>query len=384
MSNQKELLSQLKIDRNERASGASGGRAGLVIAGIVAVLLVGGGAAWWVVSDRTGHGDRTVTADAAAPRQNDDRADLQDARLQDARLQDARLQDARLQDVSAGDVVEPRVMQAREPAVAAAPQGDNRILNASGYITARRIATVSAEITGLIKSVLIEEGMGVSQGQVLARLDDAIARADYNLANARVVQARTEVDRIVANLSEAERDLARATELRKNDFATEARVTQAQADLAALKAQLANAEASVDVARYEADRLKERLDDHTIRAPFDGVVTVKAAQPGEIVSPVSAGGGFTRTGICTIVDMTSLEIEVDVNEAFIGRVFEGQTVLANLDAYPSWDVPAEVIAIIPTANRDKATVRVRIAIGVRDDRILPDMGVKVAFLRANS
>ena len=369
MSNQKELLSQLKIDRNERASGANGGRAGLVIAGIVAVLLVGGGAAWWVVSDRTGHGDRTVTADAAAPRQNDDRADLQDARLQD---------------VSAGDVVEPRVMQAREPAVAAAPQGDNRILNASGYITARRIATVSAEITGLIKSVLIEEGMGVSQGQVLARLDDAIARADYNLANARVVQARTEVDRIAANLSEAERDLARATELRKNDFATEARVTQAQADLAALKAQLANAEASVDVARYEADRLKERLDDHTIRAPFDGVVTVKAAQPGEIVSPVSAGGGFTRTGICTIVDMTSLEIEVDVNEAFIGRVFEGQTVLANLDAYPSWDVPAEVIAIIPTANRDKATVRVRIAIGVRDDRILPDMGVKVAFLRANS
>ena len=374
MSNQKELLSQLKIDRNERASGANGGRAGLVIAGIVAVLLVGGGAAWWVVSDRIGHGDRTVTANAAAPRQNDDRADLQDTRLQDARLQD----------VSAGDVVEPRVMQAREPAVAAASQGDNRILNASGYITARRIATVSAEITGLIKSVLIEEGMGVSQGQVLARLDDAIARADYNLANARVVQARTEVDRIAANLSEAERDLARATELRKNDFATEARVTQAQADLAALKAQLANAEASVDVARYEADRLKERLDDHTIRAPFDGVVTVKAAQPGEIVSPVSAGGGFTRTGICTIVDMTSLEIEVDVNEAFIGRVFEGQTVLANLDAYPSWDVPAEVIAIIPTANRDKATVRVRIAIGVRDDRILPDMGVKVAFLRANS
>ena len=367
MSNQKELLSQLKIDRNERASGANGGRAGLVVAGIVAVLLIGGGAAWWTMGGGSGPEDRPVTVDTAASRQNDDRASLQDTRLED---------------VSAGDVAGPRVMQAREPS--AASQGDDRILNASGYITARRIATVSAEITGLIKSVLIEEGMGVSQGQVLARLDDAIARADYNLANARVVQARTEVDRIAATLSEAERDLARATELRKNDFATEARVTQAQADLAALKAQLANAEASVDVARYEADRLKERLDDHTIRAPFDGVVTVKAAQPGEIVSPVSAGGGFTRTGICTIVDMTSLEIEVDVNEAFIGRVFEGQTVLANLDAYPSWDVPAEVIAIIPTANRDKATVRVRIAIGVRDDRILPDMGVKVAFLRANS
>ena len=135
----------------------------------------------------------------------------------------------------------------------------------------------------------------------------------------------------------------------------------------------------MEVARLEVARQKEIVDDHTVKAPFSGIVTIKNAQPGEIVAPGSAGGGFTRTGICTIVDMTSLEIEADVNEAFIGRIFNDQQVRANLDAYPDWDIPASVIAIIPTANRDKATVRVRIRLDVADSRILPDMGVKIAF-----
>ena len=117
-----------------------------------------------------------------------------------------------------------------------------------------------------------------------------------------------------------------------------------------------------------------------LRAPFAGVVVTKNAQPGEMISPISAGGGFTRTGICTIVDMTSLEIEVDVNEAYIQRVKAGQDVNAVLDAYPDWQIPAEVIAIVPTADRQKATVRVRIGFRERDSRVLRDMGVKVAFL----
>ena len=112
-------------------------------------------------------------------------------------------------------------------------------------------------------------------------------------------------------------------------------------------------------------------------------MTKKNAQPGEIVSPSSAGGGFTRTGICTIVDMDSLEIEVDVNESFIGRVYPGQKVAAQLDAYSDWTIPASVIAIIPTADRAKATVRVRIKIEIKDDKILPEMGIKVAFLQAD-
>src|SRR5213078_5124684 len=117
-----------------------------------------------------------------------------------------------------------------------------------------------------------------------------------------------------------------------------------------------------------------------IRAPFDGVATSKNAQPGEIVSPVSAGGGFTRTGIGTIVDMSSLEIEVDVNEAFIQRVRRDQPVMAALQAYPEWKIPAHVITTVPAADRQKATVKVRIAFNQRDQRILPDMGVKVSFI----
>lgn len=260
----------------------------------------------------------------------------------------------------------------------------DKILNASGYITARRMATVSAEVMGLITQVNVEEGMLVTSGQVLAKLDDAVARTNLDYAEAQVRVSEANLGSIRANLAEAKRVLKRATKLNAADFSSEASVTRAQADVESLRASLESAEANVKVMRIEADRQRERFNDHTIRAPFDGVVTVKNAQPGEIVSPSSAGGGFTRTGICTIVDMGSLEIEVDVNEAFIGRVFAGQKVEANLDAYPDWDIPASVIAIIPTADRAKATVRVRIQIDEKDARILPDMGVKVAFLKGDS
>ena len=261
------------------------------------------------------------------------------------------------------------------------PASGATVLNASGYITARRVATVSAEVMGLITSVEVEEGMQVDQNQVIARLDDAVVKVNLELAQAQVAVKQAGLKSIRADLDEAQRVLQRVSRLEGGHYSSEAELTRARADLDKSKSALAAARADIAVAQLEVTRQQAHFDKHTIRAPFAGVVTVKNAQPGEIVSPSSAGGGFTRTGICTIVDMASLEIEVDVNEAFIGRVVAGQEVVANLDAYPNWDIPASVIAIIPTADRAKATVRVRIKIEAQDARILPDMGVKVAFLK---
>lgn len=252
------------------------------------------------------------------------------------------------------------------------------ILNSSGYITARRMATVSSEVMGLITEVNVEEGMNVEQGQILARLDDAIARVnfDYAVAQIAVLEARRKAT--IVNLDEAKSAYQRVL---KNTYSSDAERTRTFATQQSLAANLESADADLLLAKIEVRRQQERLDDHTIRAPFSGVVTQKNAQPGEIVAPSSAGGGFTRTGICTIVDMNSLEIEVDVNESFIGRVYPGQQVEATLDAYPDWLIPASVIATIPTADRAKATVQVRIKIELNDPRILPDMGVKVGFLK---
>lgn len=254
------------------------------------------------------------------------------------------------------------------------------ILNASGYINARLVATVSAQVLGLITSVDVEEGMAVQTGQILARLDDSVAKVDLDLAMAQVRVHQTRLKSLQADLDEANRVLRRVTSLGGENFSSEAELTRARADLDKSLSAMATTRADIEVAKLQVLQQKEQFDKHTIRAPFAGVVTVKNAQPGEIVSPSSAGGGFTRTGICTIVDMNSLEIEVDVNEAFIGRVYPQQKVIANLDAYPNWDIDASVIAIIPTADRAKATVSVRIKIEKNDPRILPDMGVKVAFL----
>ena len=253
------------------------------------------------------------------------------------------------------------------------------ILNASGYVTARLMATVSAEVMGRLISVEVEEGQGVNKGQVLARLDDSLAKVDWQLSRAQNDVVRARLAGLQSDLRENERVLKRIASLGEASFSSESELTSAKARVDKIKTEIQASRSELRVSEYRAERQKQILDDHTIRAPFTGVVTVKNAQPGEIVAPSSAGGGFTRTGICTIVDMGSLEIEVDVNEAYIGRVFEDQKVLAQLDAYPKWDIPAAVIAIIPTADRSKATVRVRVKLLVNDDRILPDMGVKVAF-----
>jgi RND family efflux transporter MFP subunit len=270
-----------------------------------------------------------------------------------------------------------RTVAARE--LAAANGGERTLLNASGYVVARRQATVSAKLTGKIAEVLVDEGMRVQAGQVLARLDASNLEASLKLAEAQAQAAQAALAETQVRLELAEREWRRIQELADTGVASEADLDQARAEVNSLRARLERQRAEVAVGERQVAVLLQQLEDLVIRAPFDGVVTTKDAQPGEMVSPVSAGGGFTRTGICTIVDMTSLEIEVDVNESFINRVQPGQPVEAVLDAYPDWKMPARVKAIIPTADRQKATVKVRVSLEALDPRILPQMGVKVAF-----
>jgi HlyD family secretion protein len=276
--------------------------------------------------------------------------------------------------------------QNRAPVVAVAlvEAGDNdvtsAILNASGYVTARRRATVSSKVTGKVVDVLVEEGMAVRAGQVLARLDDTSARAYLELAEAQAQAASRVVAEDEVRLRQARLTLDRTRALHADGIANEADLDRAQAEFDSLAARLELSRQQVTVAERQVAVSRAELDNTVIRAPFSGIAISKDAQPGEMVSPVSAGGGFTRTGICTLVDMTSLEIEVDVNESYINRVRPGAPVNAVLDAYPDWRIPAHVITTVPAADRQKATMRVRIGFNEPDPRALPDMGVKVAFL----
>jgi len=258
--------------------------------------------------------------------------------------------------------------------------GGAAVLNASGYVVARRQATVSAKVTGKVAEVMIEEGMAVKEGQLLARLDDSTTRPVLVLAERQLESARKNLDEVQVRLDEAQRNLRRTQGLRTDKLVSEQALDQAQSEVAALAARLEALQSEVGVAEATVRVRKQELDDLLVRAPFDGVVVSKDAQPGEMISPISAGGGFTRTGIATLVDMQSREIEVDVNESFINRVKDGQRTEAVLDAYPDWIIPSHVINIVPTADRQKATVRVRIGFDELEPRILPDMGVKVSFL----
>ena len=267
---------------------------------------------------------------------------------------------------------------------AAAPMatagGSASVLDATGYITARRIATVSAKVTGKVREVMIEEGQRVEEGEILATLDDAEAQAELSLREAQLASARAQLDEIRTNAANARREYERQQSLDARKLTSASALDGARTLVEALDGRLRAQEREVDVASESVDSAQVQLDNTIVRAPFSGVITVKAAQPGEMISPISAGGGSIRTGIGTVVDMDSLEIQVDVNEAYINRVQPGQPVEAVLNAYPEWKIPARVIAIVPTADRSKATVKVRIALDERDARIVPDMGVRVAFL----
>ncbi len=328
MADPTDRLSELKIDRN--AVPAAGGNRKWVI--ILAVLIIAAAAAWFVM--RPGHGAVLVTTEVAR----------------------------------------------KPPSVAAA----SSVLDASGYVTARREATVSSEITGKVSEVLVEEGMRVEEGQIVARLEDATQKAQLALAKAQFNAAKAALLETEAQLRAAKLERDRLREMASRQLTSTSSVDGAEANYDALAARLEAGKENVEVSSRSVALVADTLDKMTIRAPFAGMVVSKNAQPGEMISPVSAGGGFTRTGICTIVDMDSLEIEVDVNEAYIQRVKSGQRVSATLDAYPDWQIPAEVIAIVPTADRQKATVRVRIGFLERDERVLRDMGAKVAFLGSDA
>lgn len=272
------------------------------------------------------------------------------------------------------------------PAVRVAPVRVTRgaaqatVLNATGYVTARRAATVSSKFTGRVVDVYVEEGMRVTSGQVLARLDAAVPGRALQLAQAQQAAASSSLQETRVRIEQARLDVQRATSLHSQQIQSSADLDHARAELNALRAHLSALQDELSVSHRQVQLRQQDVDDAVIRAPFGGVVISKNAQPGEMISPMSAGGGFTRTGICTIVDMDSLEIEVDVNESYINRVRSNQRVEAVLDAYPDWRIPSHVITVIPTADRQKATVKVRIGFDARDPRILPDMGVKVAFI----
>jgi len=281
--------------------------------------------------------------------------------------------------VIAGAVIAVRRTKALEVTTATARPAETgsaaTVLNASGYVEPRRRATVAAKITGRVTEVLVDEGMAVEAGQVLARLDDADALRRTEATRANTDVARASLDEIEVNLADSERTLRRTRKLNEEGVASEQDLDSANAAVDALRAQLVVAQRNLEAAEAQLAVALQDLENYTIRAPFAGIAVSKEAQPGEMVAPVFAGGG----GISTIVDMTSLEIEVDVNESYIARVTPGQPAVAILDAYPGWRIPATVRTVIPTADRQKATVKVRLTFDELDPRILPDMGVKVAF-----
>ena len=270
-----------------------------------------------------------------------------------------------------------------QTATATAPAGGGAagaVLQATGYVTPRRRATVSTQITGTLTQVLIEEGDHVEKGQVLARLEDSALRAGLGAARANLASAKAQVATAQAQLAQAQADARRQEELVASGMVTKQAAEQARTAVATSVAQLDARRREADAVNAQLTQAQVNFDYTVVRAPFAGVVTEKAAQVGEIVSPLSAGGGFTRTGVGTIVDMDSLEVEVDVAEAYIGQVQPNMPAEAVLDAYPDWKIPAHVIAVIPAADRGKGTVKVRVALEQKDARLVPDIGVRVSFL----
>lgn len=267
-------------------------------------------------------------------------------------------------------------------ATAHSTSGDTRValLNASGYVTPRRRATVAAKITGRVVKMNAEEGMHVQEGQVLAVLDESDAQRRLISAQADRDATWAALADLQVNLVNADRELHRTQELEKAGVSSPQALDLARTTADSYRARIQSTDEQVRAAEARIQVAQQDLDNCIVRAPFAGVVVSKDAQVGEMVSPVSAGGGFTRTGIATIVDMNSNEVEVDVNESYIARVEPGQPVTLVLDAYPDWKIPSHVRTVIPTADRQKATVKVRISFDKLDPRILPDMGVKVTFL----
>ena len=256
-------------------------------------------------------------------------------------------------------------------AITASAQGSGSAgasLDASGYVVARRQATLTAKIQGKVLEVNFEEGQKVKAGDIVARLDDSNLQAALHQAQALEVQAKAAFEnagRYYTRYQGLQAQGAIATDMVENQRIL---YDNARTQYGVTQAQVAVAQAA--------------LRDAVVRAPFSGVVTVKVAQIGEVVAPQASGGGSTRTGILTIVDMDSLEVQVDVSENYIERVQVGGDAVIHLDAFPDWDIPGSVIAIIPTADQSKGTVAVRVKIKSKDPRILPQMAARVGFMTA--
>ncbi len=325
--NNNELLAQLKIDRGQREAVHAPSTAWIVASVLVVLAALAAGAYFLLARDR---------------------------------------------------VITVKTATAIAPSALSAPEA---VLQASGYVTAEREATVSAQIAGMLTHVYFQEGEYVHRGQILARLDDSATLASLHQAQAQQQAAQALLQQYRVQWAEARRDLARDEALIGQHLVSVQALQQAQTQAASLGAQVLSQRRQVAVARAAVQAAAVQEDYTVVRAPFSGVVVDKAAQMGEMISPFFGGGGFTQTGIATIVDMNSLEVDVDVNEAYIDRVHAGQPAVAVLDAYPNWRIPAHVIAIVPTADKSKATVRVRVALQSKDPRILPQMGVRVSFLQ---
>ena len=322
-----DLLKELRIDRHQREGhDHDSGRWPWIVAAAIVLLALLGGAGWLL------QGHRATTVQVAA-------------------------------------------------AVAPGTGGETgAVLQATGYVTARRQATVSAQITGTLTAVLIEEGDHVSKDQVLARLDDSAYKAALDTTKAQAAAAHALVVQYQSQLAQNLRDAARQQSIAAQGLVSKQVAEQAQTLAESTRAQLVSQQKTAISADAQVTEARVNFDYCVVRAPFTGVITTKDAQVGEIISPLSAGGGFTRTGVGTIVDMDSLEVDVDVNEAYIGRVMPNMAAEAVLDAYPDWKIPAHVIAIVPTADRGKATIKVRVALEKKDARVVPDMGARVSFL----
>ena len=364
----RELLNELRIERAGQPVGVTGrqngrgARRGLFLG--VAALVVGGGVVamnWGAILGKA------PGASAEPASQQEEGRDLE----------------APATPEPAGGSAwpgEPTATPTPDQPGATARHGPSTVLDATGCVVARRKATVSAKITGKLASVFVEEGDRVQSGQVIALLDDSGVNAELALAESRLMAARSRAWELQVGLDHADKRLARSAELARRRLVSEERLDDDRLAKEALVAKLRSLEHEIEVARRERDVRVVEVADTRVRAPFSGVVIDKSAHPGEVVSPLSAGGGFTRSGIGTIVDMDSLEVEVDISEAYLQRVFPNQPAKVNLNAYPSHNYGAQVVAIVPTADRNKATVRVRIGLLEKDERVMPNMGVQVGFL----
>jgi len=242
-------------------------------------------------------------------------------------------------------------------------------ITANGYVVARTKASVAAKISGRMDYLGVHEGSTVKKGEVIARLESGDQQAALNSARANVGQ-------IEAQLGQARRDLTRSESLAAQKVLSDADLENARTKVQVLEAQLNAAHAVFEQAEVD-------LENTRVRAPFDGTVLRKDAEVGEIVAPSSAGGGLTRTAIVTMADLATLEVEVDVNEAYIAQIQNGQAARITLDAYPDTSFNGRVRQVVPTADRQKATVQVKVSILDRDPRILPEMGAKVVFVRGS-